>query len=343
MGLQLPSSRKMGHKNICIWRERERERERERMYRGQGIIRPVTYVLIFFKIKFQYLNIWKWVRIYLLQLKLPTETLFYRNKQYKVTALVRYFAHLCWSCSNDMLSQNVNVLIKNVVARREPDGNRLNTDIEAWIDQLEYKRQQQFCLTRGQICCPKLQVECNRSVWGSNKTAVVQYKTFVMHLHFIKIVIYHCLMKLLFHVCQVWKAGRFHYFLLLRSQYKTFVMHLHFIKIVIFHCLMKLLSFTFVKSEKLDDFITSYFNIVMKKWGDLLNQWKYIYGHWPTVRKWAMFLCSLLKETLINECLWTFSFHSNQSYTTKKQTNIKRMISIFTLKQNINVSITSNL
>ena len=30
IGLQLPSSRKTVHKNICIWRERERERERER-------------------------------------------------------------------------------------------------------------------------------------------------------------------------------------------------------------------------------------------------------------------------------------------------------------------------
>ena len=34
--------------------------------------------------------------------------------------------------------------------------------------------QQQFCLTRGRICCPKPQAEGNRSVRGSNKTAVVR-------------------------------------------------------------------------------------------------------------------------------------------------------------------------
>ena len=33
--------------------------------------------------------------------------------------------------------------------------------------------QQQFCLTRGRICCPKPQAEGNRSFRGSNKTAVV--------------------------------------------------------------------------------------------------------------------------------------------------------------------------
>ena len=34
--------------------------------------------------------------------------------------------------------------------------------------------QQQFCLTRERICCPKPQAEGNRSVRGSNKTAVVR-------------------------------------------------------------------------------------------------------------------------------------------------------------------------
>ena len=66
------------------------------------------------------------VRIYLLQLK-PNETLFYRKKRIKVNVLVRYFAHLCWPCSNDMYSQNVNVLMKNVV-----DKNRFDTEMGAW-------------------------------------------------------------------------------------------------------------------------------------------------------------------------------------------------------------------
>ena len=66
------------------------------------------------------------VRIYLLQLK-PNETLFYRNKRIKVNALVRHFAHLCCLCSNDTFSQNVNVLMKNVV-----DKNRFDTEMEAW-------------------------------------------------------------------------------------------------------------------------------------------------------------------------------------------------------------------
>ena len=65
------------------------------------------------------------VWIYLLQLK-PNETLVYRNKRIKVIALVRYFAHLCWPCSNDMYSQNVNVLMKNVV-----DKNRFDTEMGA--------------------------------------------------------------------------------------------------------------------------------------------------------------------------------------------------------------------
>ena len=52
---------------------------------------------------------------------------FYRNKHIKVNALVRYFAHLCWPCSNDMYSQNVNVLMKNIV-----DKNRFDTDMGAW-------------------------------------------------------------------------------------------------------------------------------------------------------------------------------------------------------------------
>ena len=51
----------------------------------------------------------------------------YRNKGFKVTALVRYFAQLCWPWLNDMHSQNVNVLMKNVV-----DKNRFNTEMEAW-------------------------------------------------------------------------------------------------------------------------------------------------------------------------------------------------------------------
>ena len=52
------------------------------------------------------------VRMYLLQLK-PNITLFYSN--ILVTALARYFAHLCWPCSNDMHSQNVNVFLGNVL------------------------------------------------------------------------------------------------------------------------------------------------------------------------------------------------------------------------------------
>ena len=39
--------------------------------------------------------------------------------------LLRYFAHLCWPCSNDMYSRNVNVLMKNVV-----DKNRFNREME---------------------------------------------------------------------------------------------------------------------------------------------------------------------------------------------------------------------
>mgnify|MGYP003691370793 CR=1 FL=1 len=66
------------------------------------------------------------VRIYLLQLK-PNDTLFYRKKRIKVNALVIYFAHLCWPCSNDMYSQNVNVLMKNVV-----DKIRFDTEMGAW-------------------------------------------------------------------------------------------------------------------------------------------------------------------------------------------------------------------
>ena len=68
------------------------------------------------------------VRIYLLQLK-ANETLFYRIKRIKVNAPVRYFdhLHLCWPCSNDMYSQNVNVLMKNVV-----DKNRVDTEMRAW-------------------------------------------------------------------------------------------------------------------------------------------------------------------------------------------------------------------
>ena len=34
--------------------------------------------------------------------------------------------------------------------------------------------QQQFCLTRGRIRCPKPQAEGNRSVLGSNQIAVVR-------------------------------------------------------------------------------------------------------------------------------------------------------------------------
>ena len=52
----------------------------------------------------------------------------YRNKRIKVNALVRYFAHLCWPCLNDMYSQNVNVLMENVV-----DKNRFNTEMGAWF------------------------------------------------------------------------------------------------------------------------------------------------------------------------------------------------------------------
>ena len=66
------------------------------------------------------------VRIYLFQLK-PNETLFYRIK---VNALVRYFADLCWPCSNDVYSQIVNVLMKNVA-----DKNRFDTEMGAWYYQ----------------------------------------------------------------------------------------------------------------------------------------------------------------------------------------------------------------
>ena len=45
----------------------------------------------------------------------------------EINALVRHFAHLCWPCSNDMFSQNVNVLMKNVV-----DKNRFDTEMGAW-------------------------------------------------------------------------------------------------------------------------------------------------------------------------------------------------------------------
>ena len=34
----------------------------------------------------------------------------------KALLLLDIFAHLCWPCSNDMHSQNVNVLMKNLVA-----------------------------------------------------------------------------------------------------------------------------------------------------------------------------------------------------------------------------------
>ena len=36
-----------------------------------------------------------------------------RNKQIKVTSLERSYAHLCWSCSNDMPSKTFIVLIKS--------------------------------------------------------------------------------------------------------------------------------------------------------------------------------------------------------------------------------------
>ena len=71
------------------------------------------------------------VRIYLLQLK-PNETLSYRNKRIKVIALVRYVALLCWPCSNDMYSPNVNLLMKNVI-----DKNSFNTKMGAWYKRLQ--------------------------------------------------------------------------------------------------------------------------------------------------------------------------------------------------------------
>ena len=54
-----------------------------------------------------------------------------------------------------------------------------------FIDSIQ--EQQQGCLIRGRICCPKPQAKCNRSVQGSNKTAVVLEPVnncFVIHLHF---------------------------------------------------------------------------------------------------------------------------------------------------------------
>ena len=62
----------------------------------------------------------------MLQLK-PNETLFYRIKRIEFNALVRYFAHLFLPCSNEMYSQNVNLLMKNVV-----DENRFDTEMGAW-------------------------------------------------------------------------------------------------------------------------------------------------------------------------------------------------------------------
>ena len=58
--------------------------------------------------------------------------LFNRNKRIKVTALVGYFAHLCWPCSNDMHSINVIVLMYSVGVKLEPDINRFNAEVDAW-------------------------------------------------------------------------------------------------------------------------------------------------------------------------------------------------------------------
>ena len=48
--------------------------------------------------------------------------------------------------------------------------------------------QQQFCLTRERICCPKPHAEGNISVLGSNKTAELSekpvYRCFVIHHYF---------------------------------------------------------------------------------------------------------------------------------------------------------------
>ena len=54
-----------------------------------------------------------------------------------------------------------------------------------FIDSIQ--EQQQCCMIRGRICCPKPPAKGNRSVQGSNKTAVVLEPVnncFVIHLHF---------------------------------------------------------------------------------------------------------------------------------------------------------------
>ena len=52
-----------GQRTKFVQKLGEREREGglwDNMYRGQEKICPVTYVLIFYKIKLKYLNIWVW-------------------------------------------------------------------------------------------------------------------------------------------------------------------------------------------------------------------------------------------------------------------------------------------
>ena len=84
-------------------------------------IRPATYVLIFCKKKKK-----KKRSSNIKTFRHESPDIFVTNNYF--IEINEYFAILCCPYSNDMHSQNVNVLMKNV----EPDKNTFKTEMEAW-------------------------------------------------------------------------------------------------------------------------------------------------------------------------------------------------------------------